>query len=59
MVEGEGVQRSSLLKMQALELNKVHFWSIEYSEHVGRKSIMLTVVTQGESIFLGYRQLIG
>ena len=30
-VEGEGVQESSLLKMQAVELYKVCFWSIEYS----------------------------
>ena len=35
----------------------MHFWSIEYSEHVSR--IMLTMVTQGKCIFLGYRELLG
>ena len=59
LVEGEGVQQSSLLKMQAVELYKICFWSIECSDYVGRKSVMLTIVTQGKSLLLGYRELVG
>ena len=59
LVEGEGVQQSFLLKMQAVGFYEVHSWSIEYSGYIGRKSIMLTMVTQGKSIFSGYRELIG
>ena len=37
----------------------MHSRSIEYSEYIGRKSIMLTTVTRGKPIFLGYRELVG
>ena len=40
LVEGEGVQRSFLFKKSAVEFYKVRSWHIDYSEHIGRKSIM-------------------
>ena len=45
-------------RMQAVDLHKVSFWSIAYPEYVGRKSIMLTMVTQGKSLFLGCWELV-
>ena len=55
----KGYSLSFLLKVQAVEFRKVHSWSIEHSEYIGRRSIMLTMVTQGKPLFLGYRELLG
>ena len=59
LVEGEGVERSFLLKTQAVDFYELHSRSIEYSEWIGRKFITLTMVTQGKALFLGYRELLG
>ena len=58
-MEGEGVQRSFLFKMHAVEVCTVRSWGMEPSEYIGRKSIMLTVVAQGKTFFSGYRGLLG
>ena len=59
VARARGVQPSFLLQLQAADFYAVQSLSIEYSECTHRKSIKLTMLRQGNTLFLGYRELLG